>query len=97
MPRLLYALTAVILVTGRVSRQLRMSSGRPMSSCPDAANCLKQHRPCRSTSRPLARSDTHADGWRACGTVTFTDLGAREMTAVFSMVSPIAEYQLLQF
>ena len=67
MPRLLYALTAVILSYGpSFAATENRVLGRPMSSCPDAANCLKQHRPCRSTSRPLARSDTHADGWRAC-------------------------------
>jgi len=36
--------------------------------------------------------------WTAGGlrTVTSTDLGAQERTAVFPMVSPIAEYKLLQ-
>jgi hypothetical protein len=30
-------------------------------------------------------------------TVTFTDLGAQRTAAVFSMVFPLVEYQLLQF
>jgi hypothetical protein len=41
-----------------------------------------------STSRSVRYFRGRLEGLR---TVTFTDLGAQEMTAVFSMVSPIAE------
>ena len=66
MPRLLYALTAVILSYGpsfaATENELR-SADVIMPGCRQ----LSETTPAVSIAfRPLARSDTHADGWRAC-------------------------------
>ncbi|MGC2716165.1 MAG: hypothetical protein WA366_22600 [Pseudolabrys sp.] len=97
MPRLLYALTAVILSYGpsfaATENELR-SADVIMPGCRQLSETTPAVSINFSTSRSVRYSRGRLEGLR---TVTFTDLGAQEMTAVFSMVSPIAEYQLLQF